>query len=335
MEKLNVSYFIRDAREKLEGKGSRRLAMIHTGAIVAVGLAMTLLQLMLSESMGKASGLSGLGTVSLLQTAQTVLQWANTLLVPFWNLGFLYVAMQWARNSSAVDRDLLTGFHRIGPCIGLLLNRLLITFGVVFLCTTLCSTAYLMTPAGQQLQEQMLSMGTMDYYSYMDSLSQQELTAMMNAMMPVLIICGLVSFGVLIPLVYRLRLAEYVILDHKEARALPAMMVSASLLRRRCWQFFKLDLRFWWYHGLQVLCVLVCYSDGLLSALGVPLPVGEDAAFMVTYVVYLAMLFGVEVCFRPLVETAYADAYDALKEMGPAPKKNAPAKPQKMPWDEQ
>ena len=30
----------------------------------------------------------------------------------------------------------------------------------------------------QQLQEQMLSMGTMDYYSYMDSLSQQELTAM-------------------------------------------------------------------------------------------------------------------------------------------------------------
>ena len=333
MEKLNVSYFIRETREKLEGKGSRRLAMIHTGAIVAVGLVMTLLQLMLSESMGKASGLSGLGTISMLQTAQTVLQWANTLLVPFWNLGFLYVAMEWARNRSATERDLLTGFHRIGPCIGLLLNRFLIAFCVVFLAASVCSTAYLVTPAGQQLQEQMLAMGAVDY-SYMESISQQEMDMLMNAMRPVLIFCGLVSVGLLVPLLYRLRLAEYVILDHKEARAFPAMLVSASLLRRRCWQLFKLDLRFWWYYGLKLLCLLVCYGDQVLSAVGVPLPMGEEAAFMVTYVVYLAMLFGVEACFRPQVATAYAQLYDALKEMGPVPRKTALAAPKNMPWDE-
>jgi uncharacterized membrane protein len=244
--------------------------------------------------------------------------------------------MQWARNSAAADRDLLTGFHRVGPCIGLLLNRFIVVFCVIFLCSSLCSTAYLMTPAGQKLQELMLSMGTAEnYYAYMGALSDQELSSLMGAMQPVLIVCGVVSAALLIPLLYRLRLAEYVILDHKEARAFPAMLISASLLRRRCWQFFKLDLRFWWYYGLQLLCMLVCYAEMLLPAVGVNLPVEADVAYILTYLVYLVMLFGVETCFRPRVETAYARAYDALIEMGPVTKKPAPAVPQKMPWDEQ
>ena len=36
-----------------------------------------------------------------------------------------------------------------------------------------------------------------------------------------------------------------------------------------------------------------------------------------------------------MLDSEVASAYDALKEMGPAPKKNAPVKPRKMPWDEQ
>ena len=335
MEKLNVSFFIKDAKEKLEGKDTTRMAAIHTGAIVALGLLLTVIQLMLSEGMGKASGLSGLGTISMLQTVQTVLQYANTLLVPFWNLGFLYVALQWARGNTASQRDLLTGFHRVGPCIGLLLNRLILMLCVVFLCASLCSTAYLMTPPGQQLQEVMLSMGTAgDYATYMSSLSEENLAVLMDAMKPVLILCCGLSGLLLIPLLYRLRLAEYVILDHKEARAFPAMLISASLLRRRCWQFFKLDLRLWWYHGLKLLCMAVCYGDVLLGALGVSLPVDKDLAYILSYLLYLVLLFGVEVCFRPQVEAAYARAYDALKEMGPVPRKTVTAVPEKMPWSE-
>ena len=74
MEKFDVTYFIKDTREKLEGKDSRRTAAIHTGVIVAVGLVLTFLQMMLADSMDKASGLSGLGTVSMMQTAQPPLK---------------------------------------------------------------------------------------------------------------------------------------------------------------------------------------------------------------------------------------------------------------------
>lgn len=335
MENIDMTYFVKDAREKLEDKNSRRAAMIHTGVIVAAGLVLTLLQMVLARGMGNATGLSGLGTISMLQTAQTVLQYANVILTPFWNLGFLYVAMQWARNRATGDRDLLTGFHRVGPCIGLLLNRFVIIFVAIFASVMICSNAYAMLPAGQQLQSQMLATGAVDYNSYMESLTQQDMEALIASMRPVLIVSCAVAAVALVPVLYRVRLAEYVILDHKEARAFPAMLVSASLLRRRCWQMLKLDLQFWWYYGLKVLLLAICYADSLLAMLGVTLPVNGDVAFLVSYVVYLALLFCVDACFLPRVKTAYACAYDALKEMGPVPKQTKPAVPQKMPRDEQ
>ncbi len=335
MENFDMTYFVKDAREKLEGKDSRRAAMIHTGVIVAAGLVLTLLQMVMARGMGNATGLSGLGTISMLQTAQTVLQYANVILTPFWNLGFLYVTMQWARNRAAADRDLLTGFHRVGPCIGLLLNRFVLVFVAIFASVMICSSAYAMLPAGQQLQSQMLSSGAVDYYSYMETMTQQDMDALIASLRPVLIISCVVAAIVLVPVLYRVRLAEYVILDHKEARAFPAMLTSSALLRHRCWQLLKLDLQFWWYYGLKVLLLAICYADSLLAMVGVTLPVNEEVAFLVSYVVYLALLFGLDVCFGPRVKTAYACAYDALKEMGPAPKQTKPAVPQKMPWDEQ
>ena len=335
METLNATLLIKNAREKLAGKDPRTLAAIHAGVTVAAGLVITVLQYALTLGIGKTSGLSGLGTRSILETVQTVLQWANMVLLPFWNLGFLYVALQWARGENPRKEDLLTGFHRVGPCIGLLLNRFVIIFVAIFASVMICSSAYAMLPAGQQLQSQMLATGAVDYNSYMESLTQQDMNALIASMRPVLIVSCAVAAIVLAPVLYRVRLAEYVILDHKEARAFPAMLVSASLLRRRCWQMLKLDLQFWWYYGLKVLLLAICYADSLLAMLGVTLPVNGDVAFLVSYVVYLALLFCVDACFLPRVKTAYACAYDALKEMGPVPKQTKPAVPQKMPLDEQ
>ena len=82
-----------------------------------------------------------------------VLQLANTILLPFWSLGFLYVALLWARETQADKKDLLTGFHRIGPCLGLMVNRAVLTIIVMVVCINVCSTAYLLTPAGQKLQD--------------------------------------------------------------------------------------------------------------------------------------------------------------------------------------
>ena len=336
METLNVSFIIHTAREKLEGRDSRRLAVFHTGITVAAALVITLLQYLLAEGIGNTSGLSGLGTRSVLQTVQTVLQWANMLLMPFWSLGFLYAALRWARGNYARRSDLLTGFHRWGPYLGLLLNRSMLTICVLILCANFSSMLYMMTPASSVITDMAVAAGgDMEVLAQMlEELTAGQITELMYAMIPMLAIWAAFSALLLIPLLYRFRMAEYVILDEPRARGLSAMLISAALMRRRRFRLFLLDLRFWWYYGLKVLCTVICYADLLLAAVGVSLPVEGDGIYLLTYGLYLAGLFAVEVAFRPRVDTAYAIAYETLKEMGPVLKKTV-EKPENMPWDEE
>ena len=336
MEKLNVSFITDAAREKLEGRDARNLAVFHTGITVAAGLLITVLQYVLAEGIGNTSGLSGLGTRSVLQTIQTVLQWANLLLMPFWGLGFLYAAMQWARGGFAGRKDLLTGFHRWGAYLGVLLNRTMLTICVLVLCANLSSMLYMMLPASSAITDLVAAAGgDMEAMAKMlEELTAGQITDLLYAMIPMLVIWLVMGAALLIPLMYRFRMAEYVILDEPRARGLSAMLISAAMMRGRRFQLFRLDLRFWWYYGLKMLCMLICYADLLLAALGVNLPVGGDALYLITYVLYLVALFGVEVAFRPRVDTAYALAFERVKEMGPVVKKPV-EKPENLPWDEE
>ena len=320
------------AKAATAGKEVRGLAVIHAGVTVAAGLLIMVLQYALSEGISNTGGLSGMGMRSVLETIQTVLQWANTLLVPFWNLGFLFVALQWARGNAAGKGDLLMGFQRIGPCVGLLLNRFVISFAVMFLAANLCSGIYLAMPASAPLVELATTSGG-DMNAFYAALEQMDIVRLMDAVIPLLILWGVLSLVLLTPLMYRFRFAEFAILNQNGVRGLPAMLISAALLRRRCWQLFKLDLRFWWYYGLKLLCMLLLYGDLLLPMLGVALPVGGDAVYLVFNALYLLGLFCVETLFRPRVDTAYAAAYDAAMEMGPVPRKMQ-TPPANVPWDE-
>ena len=334
MEKLNGKKMIVQARERLQGVNTRPLALLHTGVTVGAALVIMLLQYVLAEGIGNTGGLSGMGLRSVLETGQLVLEWANTILLPFWSLGFLYVALLWARETQADKKDLLTGFRRIGPCLGLMLNRAVLTILVLVVCVNISSILYMATPAASGILELAGSFtSTEQMYEYLYSMDVAKVMELFQSMIPMLVICCVLAAVLLIPLLYRFRMAEYVILDQKGIRGIGAMILSAALLRRRCWQLFKLDLRFWWYYGLKLLCTVLLYADMILETVGVVLPVGSGVAYILTYVLYLGGLFAVEVSFRPRVETAYACAYEQLKELSPIEKKIVPAKSRNMPWD--
>ena len=331
---LNIKEFIYKAKENLARKNVRRLAMIHAGVTVAAGLLITLLQYVLAEGMGNTSGLSGLGTRSILETGQTLLQWANMVLLPFWNLGFLYVALQWARGNDPVEKDLLTGFYRIGPCLGLMLNRLIMAICITILAVNLGSTIYMMMPSSAWIRELTMGFTSTDaVYDYLYSLDGAQIMEMFLKMIPMVVISAALELILLVPLLYRFRLAEFAILHYPGVRGLAAMVISASLLRGRRWQLFKLDLRLWWYYGLKALCVMLLYAELLLDAAGIALPAGE-LMFLIPYLLYLAGLFLVEMLFRPLVDTTYAAFYEKLVELGPVPGKWSVPLPQQMPPEE-
>ena len=336
MEKLNGKNIIARARERLQGVNTQSLVLLHTGVTVGAAFVIMLLQYLLAEGIGHTGGLSGMGMRSVLETAQLVLQWANTLLLPFWSLGFLYVALLWAREAQADKRDLLAGFHRVGPYLGLMLNRAILTILVLVVSINISSVIYMMTPAADRILELAESFGNTDQmYDYLYSLDMEQIMVLLRSMIPMMVIGCVLASVLLIPLLYRFRMGEYVILDQKGIRGIGAMILSAALLRRRRWQLFKLDLRFWWYYGLKLLCTVLLYGDMILETVGVVLPVGSGMAYVLTYVLYLGGLFAVEISFRPRVETAYACAYEQLKEMNPIEQKIVPVKPQDMPWDEE
>lgn len=331
---LNIKECIYKAKENLAGKNVRRLAMIHAGVTVAAGLLITLLQYVLAEGMGNTSGLSGLGTRSILETGQTLLQWANMVLLPFWNLGFLYVALQWARGNDPVEKDLLTGFYRIGPCLGLMLNRVIMAICITILAVNLGSTIYMMMPSSEWIRELTMGFTSTDaVYEYLYSLDGAQIMEMFLKMIPMVVISAALELILLVPLMYRFRLAEFAILHYPGVRGLAAMVISASLLRCRRWQLFRLDLRLWWYYGLKALCVMLLYAELLLDAVGIALPAGE-LMFLIPYLLYLAGLFLVEMLFRPLVDTTYAAFYEKLVELGPVPGKWSVPLPQQMPPEE-
>ena len=322
--------FVHKAKEALNGKDVRRLAAIHAGVTMAFGLVLTLLQYVILDGIGNTSGLSGMGMRSILETMNTVLQVANLVLLPFWNLGFLYVALQWVRGNQPENRDLLTGFRRVGPCLGLLLNRLMLAICVLILAANVSSMLYMQMPSSQWIRDLAADFTDLEtMQAYLFSMDMEQTMAILWDMIPLVVMNLALSAVILIPMFYRFRMAEFTILNYPGMRGLAALLVSAALMRRRCWQLFKLDLRLWWYYGLKLLCMLILYLNVILSVLGIT--VGSDLLFIT---LYLAGVFIVDMLFRPLVDTAYSAFYEKLVELGPIPKKRMFAMPQQMPPEE-
>ena len=194
METLNPKNIISQARKRLMGRNTKNLTMLYAGVSAVVSLVIIALQLLLAKGIGNTGGLSGMATRSILETGQLVLEWANVLLLPFWNLGFLYLSLLWARGEAANQRDLLTGFRRFGPYLGLTLNRLMLTIAVMILCMNVSSILFMLTPASAGIMELMGSYSnTEELYSYLYTLDTAQLTGMLRSMVPSMIFCFLLG----------------------------------------------------------------------------------------------------------------------------------------------
>ena len=196
------------------------------------------------------------------------------------------------------------------------------------------SYLYMLTPWSGAVLEFAQSTG-MDMEAANQLLNQMEIgqiDVLLRSMAPMLIIWMGLFTVLAMPMLYRFRMAEYFLLEDRRMGALRAMLASAQMLRKRRVQLFLLDLRFWWYYGLHILCLVVYSADLWLPMLGVAVP---DSVFVTLglYGFYLIALVLMQTFLRPQVQTAYALAYDRLLHMEPVLPKMRPM-PQNLPWDE-
>lgn len=286
----------------LRSPNHRRLVLLHGGIIALLSLAVSGLNLLLQQGIDATGGLAGLGTRSILSTVQTMLGFLTAVALPFWSLGYIAATVKFARQTQSRPADLLAGFRCFFPAVRLFLLQELIFVALAFACLNLGSILLCLTPLGSGLSALMLPV----LESGGDPATIDP-DLLIDAIMPMLIGCAVIFAAIAIPVLYRLRMANYALLDNPRAGARNALGQSLRMTKGNCLALFKLDLRFWWFYAAEAVITVICYGDVIFSLLGVEMNV--TAAYFGFYALSLALQLALYTWQKNTVFTAYAEAY--------------------------
>ena len=278
----------------------RKLILIHTGITVLASLLLYLVTGYMQAQIEQTGGLGGAPIRVMLSTAVSVLQMLFNLVLPFWQIGFLYAAMQIVRGKSAGPDSLKEGFRQAWSVLKTQLLLSLLACGLIFACYYAAYTIYLMTPLSKDLMTAM--MGT-------------DVDAMMAAMEEALLPIGLLMLPPLLVVglwfSYRIRLVNYVLMDAPGVGAMAVIRRSWKLMKGNFGKLLKLDLSFWWFYALEILLMLVAYADMLLPLIGIELPWPELVQTYAPLVVYQLLILLLYWWRGNQIQLTYACFYEA------------------------
>lgn len=316
MELRNIRALKEDAAQALRrGREPQKVVLYYAGITVLVAAVLTALNYWLSQQIDNTGGLSNLGTRSILSTAQAVLPMVQSAALMGLELGYLHAMMRICRGQYADHTDLKVGFQRFFPLLRLALLQGLVYTGIALLSYQIATSVYMLTPWAETLGELMLPLT--ESATVLDPtaiLTEEFITQATPVMIPLFVICGILCCLLMLPVSYRMRMANYALLDDPQAGAFAALRASFKMTRRNCLRLFKLDLSFWWYFLLSTLVGMIAYGDVLLPLLGIQLPINETAAYFLFYALYLAALFAVAYFLQNPVQCTYVMAYESICE---------------------
>lgn len=309
---------------------TQKITLLHTGAALLVSLVMTVLNLILARQIDTTGGLAGIGTRSVLQGIQSVLSLGSSIALPFWELGFLFAVIGFARQEAVTPADLLHGFRRFGPALRLFLLQSLLYAGVALACMYVASTLFMFTPAFGEVVQILQPLIEQSAAGEPVSPDLATMEIVVRAAVPMYVIFGVLYAAICIPLTYRFRMAQFSVMDDAPG-ALAAMASSNRMMRGNRMSLFKLDLHFWWYYAAQLVLALLAYGDALLAVVGITLPIDGTLLFLGFYIVYLVLNLTLAWLCKARVQTTYAHCYLLLKAAAPAPTPPQQPVPKQLP----
>ena len=293
----------------------KKLALIYAGVVVGFDLLITVVNYILSLQIGSSGGIAGLGARGILTTLQSLLPIISTLFFPLWDIGMLRAGMSFMRDEEVSPRTLTAGFRRFGPVFRLLLLRGVLLIAVLLLSVNIGSFIFSVTPWSAPLQalaETIMETG---------GITEEMIAQMMPAMTPLYGIVLAVFCILAIPFFYRLRMADFIVMD-KSVGAVSALLFSRQLMRSNRFKLFKLDLSFWWYYAISIVSIAVCYLDVILAAAGIALPFSPNAQLFLFFGLYALIRFFLYWQTGSYLNTAYAIAFDSIAPKKPAEKQS-------------
>ena len=318
----NISSMKQTAAQRLDQAGQhRQISLIYAGITVGVSALVTLANFLLDLRIDQTGGLANMGTRTILATISTMLPMVLSAFLMCLDVGYIGAMLRISRGQYASPNSLRIGFDRFWTLLRYTVIQAAIFIGLMILSGYLAVQIFLLTPLAKPTMEILVPLtqeGPIDPVALADSPIYGQL---IQTMIPVLVIGGILYVCLAIPVAYQYRMSYYVILDKPGRGALAAMRESKKMMRRNRFNLFRVDLSFWWFHGLCFLASLVCYGDSLLPMIGITLPFPETVSYFLFYLLFLAGEFGIYYYLRNRVEVTYALAYEFLKPE--EPKNNA------------
>jgi uncharacterized membrane protein len=311
-----------------QASNPKRMILFHSGMVLLLASVMTIVDYLLNQAISNTGGLGGMAARSLLSTIQSVVQIAQIVVLPFWQMGYTFYCLQVAQRKNTEYRSFLEGFRRFGVVLRLNLFTGIIYMAVAMFSTYVSSFLFMMSPWGASILEPLYHLSPEEAIDA-EVVSQLIDTISQNAMLP--IFCVFIPCFLLFcaPFFYRYRMAAFWLMDHPQGGALAAMHSSRQLMQGKRKALFQMDLRFWWFYLLDLLVTAICYGDLLLDVLGISLPFSSDAAYFLFFVLYLVCQLALYYWRRNEVTVSYDHVYLSLMEQKPEePQKN----PGKQPW---
>ena len=304
-----------DAGQQLsKAREPQKIVLVYTAILIGVSAVSTTAQYLLGSGISQAGGLRNLGLRSMLSTVSNILPIAQYIILLCLGLGLAAAALRIARGQFASPQTLKAGFERFLPLLKCTLLQGLILLGIGFGSFYLAMAIYMFSPFSEGFftiitpllaDESILSTG-------IPVLDEATSLALMDQMWPMFIIFGVLFLALAIPVTYRYRLVNYLIIDRPGIGAFAALRESSALMKGNKRRFFRLDLGFWWYYVLLSLASIVCYGDLVLAMLGISLPMSSTVSYFLFYALFLAADFAIYWFCLNRVEVTYALAYDAL-----------------------
>lgn len=315
MDIRNIKQIHATALQRLDqAQYKHKIILIYAGITIGLSALVTVITYLLSNQISQTGGLSNMGTRTILSTFNTLLPILQSLMLMCLELGFLNAMIRISRGLYTSPQSLRAGLSRFWAairCTLILSFRYLVT-GMG--CFYLALMAFGFTPLSKRASELMEpiteQMSILNSQIVIDEALVAELT---DAMIPFFLMFAVVLLVVMIPMFYRYRLANYVLMDKPAYGALRALAESQQLMRKNGFAMFKLDLSLWWYYLLTTLSMAICYGDLICALLGITLPWSNTVSYFLSYGLFLAAQFGIYYFFGNRVGVTYALAYESLK----------------------
>ena len=303
------------AAQRLENaRDEKKIVLIYSGLVLGLTALIAIVRYVLALQIDQTGGLSRMGTRSMLSALRTMLPMVQSLVVMCLDLGYLAAMLRIARGQYASPQTLRLGFDRFWTLLRCSVIQGLLYTGISLAGTYLAAMLFLATSWGRSFMEILTPILTdaslLDAQLVLDDATAMELT---YAMIPMLIMALVISFLLILPFAFRLRMADYVIIDKPGMGAFAALQESWKMMKGNCGKLLKLDLSWWWYFLVLFAIAMLGNGDVWLSVLGVALPISADAAYFLFYAVYLALQLAAYYFLRNRIEVTYALAYDAVK----------------------